>query len=178
MNTIMPYHLAKRISMLLLSVFLLQLIIPLLSLVSIGVVKEIQKGKILNHKGNEELLSRITLTKEEYKTLQFIEKKEFIFNKVLYDIAYVKYENGHYNIFAIPDNIENFLQNLNNRILQKLVFYIKKSFHLFSLLYFESQGIHRPSDYVFIKMQLNYKNSFFVNPFLKTPYPPPKYIFI
>ena len=119
MNILNPYIFARRIALLLLIIFLLQLILPLLSLVSIGIVKEIQKDKILNHIGNEELLSKITLTKEEYKTIKIIEEKEFFYNNVLYDIAYIKQENGHFNIYAIPDNIENFLQNLHNRVLQK-----------------------------------------------------------
>jgi len=178
MNILNPYIFARRIALLLLIIFLLQLILPLLSLVSIGIVKEIQKDKILNHLGNEELLSKITLTKEEYKTIKFIEEKEFFYNNVLYDIAYVKQENGHFNIYAIPDNIENFLQNLHNRVLQKLVFYIKKTFKLFSLLYFENQGLNSSFNYFQTKMQLNYKYSLLINPFLKTPYPPPKFIFI
>ncbi|MGE5355460.1 MAG: hypothetical protein ACM3PT_04410 [Deltaproteobacteria bacterium] len=176
MNKIIPYPIAKRIVRLLLSVVILQMILPLISVVSIGIVKEIQKEKILDQKGNEELLSKITLTKDEYKALNFIEKKEFIYHNVLYDLAFIKQEEGHYTLYVIPDNLEYFLQNLNNVFLQKLVHYIKNSFYIFSIIYFEYQVIHKPLDFIYVKMKYNYKNSLLENPFLKIPYPPPKYI--
>jgi hypothetical protein len=161
-------------SIFLICIFCIQLLLPLISVISIGIIKDIQKEKIIRNKSNENLLEKFILNQQEFKNLHFIDKKEFVLNNILYDISEIKFENGHFTIFALQDNLEYFLKKLNNSDLIKYVLYIKKSMQIFSMLYFEN--LSKSSLYTLksICKLMNFENVSIKNPFMETPYPPPK----
>lgn len=85
-------------------------VLPLILLVSVIAVKKIQH-EILNSPAAA--LELLEFTEAEYARLQFVEEDEIIVGGHLYDIKSVKKENGRYYIYALADDKEDFLNDIN-----------------------------------------------------------------
>ena len=160
-------------------IYIIQIILPLLLLLSIMLVKYNQHALIENYASSHHMYVTFEFSPQVFKNLS-INKDEFIYLNNLYDIKQIENKDGHLIIKAIKDVNEKNLKLANEDLLRRMN---KNKLKLLKAFQVEVTFIDVNKSSNFNLLKFNSKINYYYIGFPKNPYsrviiPPPDFIVV